>query len=112
MLLRRRSACAALRRDKYRSVSLEGLESRIVLSTFNVATESALRAAITTADSNNSGANTINVAASITLTDTSAGELEIQNGTGHGQDIDDRGPRVVASSGGDRGVIVVEHPDF
>ena len=82
MLLRRRSARAALRRERYRPLSLEGLESRIVLSTFNVATESAFRAAITTADSNNSGANTINVTASITLTDTSAGELEIQNGTG------------------------------
>ena len=82
MLLRRRSARAALRREKHRPLSLEGLESRIVLSTFNVATESDLRAAITTADSNSSDANTINVTASITLTDTSAGELEIQNGTG------------------------------
>ncbi len=82
MLLGLKPARAARRRHERRPLFLEGLESRIVLSTFNVATESALRAAITTADGNSSSANTINLTASITLTDTSAGELEIQNGTG------------------------------
>ena len=81
MLLRRRSRCASLRREKHRPLHLEGLESRLVLSTFNVATEIALRADIMTADSNSSAANTINVTASITLTETTAGELEIQNAT-------------------------------
>jgi hypothetical protein len=60
---------------------LDGLESRIVLSTFDVATEAQLRSAITSADANTSSANTINVTASITLTDTTAGQLVIDNGT-------------------------------
>ena len=52
------------------------------LSTFNVSTEADLRAAIASADSNNSSSNTINVTASIDLTDVAAGQMEIQNGTG------------------------------
>ena len=71
-----------LRPKRSRPVFLEGLESRVVLSTFNVSTESALPAAITASDGNTSGANTINVTASITLTNTLAGELDIQNVTG------------------------------
>ena len=43
--------------------------------------ERAFAADIMTADSNSSAANTINVTASITLTETTAGELEIQNAT-------------------------------
>ena len=46
---RPRTAHARLRRAKYRPLFLEALELRVVLSTFNVGTESALRAAITAA---------------------------------------------------------------
>jgi hypothetical protein len=70
MLPRTRSARVALRHAKYRPLFLEGLESRVVLSTFNVDTEIALLAAISAADSNSSSTNTINVTASITPTDT------------------------------------------
>ena len=70
MLRRTRSARVALGHAKYRPLFLEGLESRVVLSTFNVDTEIALRAAISAADSDSSSANTINVTASITPTDT------------------------------------------
>ena len=63
-------------------VNLERLEPRIALSTFNVASESSLRSAISAADSNSSNANTINVTSSITLTDASDGQLEIGNSTG------------------------------
>ena len=59
----------------------EGLESRIVLSTFDVSSEAALRSAIATADSNPDSSNIIDITSSITLTDTSAGQLEIQNAT-------------------------------
>jgi hypothetical protein len=46
MLLRRRSTCPVVRRQPSRAVLLEGLESRIVPSTFKFGTESALRASI------------------------------------------------------------------
>jgi hypothetical protein len=45
----------------------------------NVATESALRADITAADSNAFADNIIELSASITLNDTAAGQLEIDN---------------------------------
>jgi hypothetical protein len=51
------------------------------LSTINVSTESELRSAIVTADSNSSPANTINITSSITLTDAAAGQLMIENAT-------------------------------
>ena len=70
------------RRQRSFRVFLEGLEPRIALSTFNVSTEADLRAAIASADSNNSSSNTINVTASIDLTDVAAGQMEVQNGTG------------------------------
>ena len=64
-------------------VILERLEPRIALSTFNnVASESSLRSAIGMADSNSASANTIIVTSSITLTDASDGQLEINNSTG------------------------------
>ena len=69
---RRRGLCA----------SLEALESRIALSTFNVDSESQLRSALASADSNGSASNTINLTSSITLTDATAGELSVDNTTG------------------------------
>ncbi len=68
---RRRSLCACI----------EVLESRIALSVFNVASESDLRSALATADSNTSASNTINLTSSITLTDAAAGELSVGNTT-------------------------------
>jgi hypothetical protein len=73
----RRRTC---RRRRTPHLYLEGLESRIALSTFNVVTEADLRSAIAAADSNGDASNTINVTASILLDDTSAGPLEIQDG--------------------------------
>jgi hypothetical protein len=69
---RRRGLCA----------SLKTLESRIALTTYNVATETQLRAALTSADTNTSASNTINLTSSITLTDAVAGELSVSNTTG------------------------------
>src|SRR5262245_49222824 len=66
------------RRGRPPAVALEGLESRIVLSTFNVAIEADLRSAINAADSNGESSNLINVTSSITLTGT---ELKIENPT-------------------------------
>ena len=62
-------------RRRSHEVFLEFLETRIALSTFNVATESDLRNAIALAESNGSSINTINLTASVTLGDTTAGEL-------------------------------------
>ncbi len=82
MFVRNRSSRrVAPRRRRAVQALLEGLESRIALSTFNVATESDLRSAIAAADDNSSAANMINITASITLNDDSAGQLVIQNGT-------------------------------
>ena len=61
---------------------LEALEPRIALSTFNVVTESDLRNAINAAEGNSSSANTINLTGSITLSDTSAGALEVPTTAG------------------------------
>lgn len=69
------------RRRRSVPAMLERLEARIVPSTFKVATESDLRNAIITADGNSSSTNTINLTTSITLTDTTAGQLVIQNAT-------------------------------
>ena len=44
--------------------------------------ESQLRSALTSADSNGSASNTINLTSSITLTDAAAGELSVDNTTG------------------------------
>ena len=68
-------------------VLLEALEPRIALSTFNVATESDLRSAILTAESNSSSANTINITTSITLSDTASGALEIPSPAGSAKDL-------------------------
>ena len=62
----------------------ESLETRVVLNSnifASVATESALRADIAAADTNSFTSNIIELSASITLTDTAAGQLEITNGT-------------------------------
>ncbi|MHB1560811.1 MAG: hypothetical protein ACYC61_25435 [Isosphaeraceae bacterium] len=69
---RRRRSLAAL---------LECLETRIALSTFTVSSESGLRSAIATADSNGDASNTIDVTSSITLSDGTSGPLEIRNTT-------------------------------
>ena len=60
---------------------LERLEPRVVLSVFNVSTESGLRAAISAADTNSASSNTINITSSIVLSDTTAGPLVIENAT-------------------------------
>ena len=75
------SGCQSHRRQRSLSALVEGLESRVVSSTFNVSTETQLRSAITSADTNTSASNTINLTASITLTDGSAGELVVNNPT-------------------------------
>ncbi len=75
------------RRRPSLSPMLEGLEFRIVPAVFNVSSEAALRAAIATADSNNSSANTINVTSPISLSDTSAGELVIENETSNAKTL-------------------------
>ena len=80
-VLRKVARRKAPRRQRALRAFLEGLESRIALSTFDVSTEAGLRTAIATADSNSDSSNTIDITASITLTDTTAGQLEIQNGT-------------------------------
>jgi hypothetical protein len=67
MVPRQRLAGAHRRRLSLR-IRLEQLEPRIVLSTFDVSTESELRAAIASAESNSSSDNTIDVTSSITLT--------------------------------------------
>ena len=75
----RQSLARVRRRRRSLRIRLEPLEERIALSTFDVSTESQLRADIASAESNTSSDNTIDVTSSITLTDTSAGQLEIEN---------------------------------
>ena len=82
MYLRKRSSRRPAFRPRSLNLLCEALEPRIALSTFNVGTESELRSAILTAEGNSSSANTINLTASITLSDTSAGALEIPNSAG------------------------------
>ena len=73
------------------NASFEAPESRIALSMFNVNTETSSCSAMATADSNSSASNTINLTASITLTDTAAGELSVAQRHGARQDSDHRG---------------------
>ena len=82
MYLCKRSSRRPAFRPRSLNLLCEALEPRIALSTFNVGTESDLRSAILTAEGNSSSANTINLTASITLSDTSAGALEIPNSAG------------------------------
>ncbi len=73
---------APTRRARSFKLDLEGLERRIALSTFTVSTEAELRAAIGVSDSNTSSSNTIDIVGSISLSDTTAGQLMIDNPTG------------------------------
>jgi hypothetical protein len=77
---------------------LEHLESGIALSTFNVSTESALRSALITADSNGSAANTIKLTASITLSDAVAGALLVKNTSGTAETLTIEGTRARPSA--------------
>jgi hypothetical protein len=79
MLPSRTSSRRIARRRRSLGASLECLEPRIALSTFSVSNESELRAAIATADGNSDGNNTIDITASITLSDVAAGQLVIQD---------------------------------
>src|SRR5580692_1593338 len=79
MHVRKRSLRRLAFRRRYCKLMLETLEPRIALSTFNVATESDLRSAITAAEGNSSSVNTINLTASIALANTAAGAIEIPN---------------------------------
>jgi hypothetical protein len=91
MVPRQRLAGAHRRRLSLR-IRLEQLEPRIVLSTFDASTESELRAAIASAESNSSSDNTIDVTSSITLTDASAGQLVIENTPGMAKTLTIEGP--------------------
>src|SRR5277367_3202954 len=77
--------CMSLKRNKSaRRPCLESIERRILLSVFNLAggaTDAALRADITSADTNTQASNTIDIGAGIlALTSTASGNLLIENG--------------------------------
>jgi hypothetical protein len=82
MLPRRPSPRRAVpRRRRSLAAFPECLEARIVLSTFDVSSEAGLRSAIATADSNGDASNVIAITGSIALSDTTAGQLVIENAT-------------------------------
>ena len=110
------------RRQRCVRLLLEDLEARTAPTAnifSDVATESALRADILAADSNSFADNIIDLTGSITLNDTTAGQLESPEHLDpeHRQDAHDRGPGIVAVGHDHLGLryiarVAMEHPDL